>query len=300
MNLIINQNIFGMKNQYFRKRFRDIILLLAMIISVLLFSNQTVYSQLTKPNETGPWEGMYVNTFTGNFYLENPVYIIPGNGFALDISFYYNSGRTKNDWGYGNGWSFSYNMLYSFTGNDIIIDIPDGQKLLYTWTGSYFAAPRGVYDSLYEYATDKFILQSKYGIRHYFDDASHGKLTKIEDLNGNTITLDYASGDPTQITDASGRIIELSWSNGRLDEITDPNTSPARSILLDYDAEGNLTDFGDPLGNYTYYDYGTHGNITGITDPRGNYVEIAYDVKGAVSGFTMPTDEDYKTLFMIP
>lgn len=286
-----------MKDKYYNQKSGNIILMILMILSLIIVTYRPAYSQLTKPNEAGPWNGMYVNTFTGNFYYENNIFITPGIGLALDISFFYNSGRTEHDWGYGNGWSFSYNMLYRSSGDDIIIDKPDGQKFLYTWNGSYYSSPKGVYDTLYEYASDKFILQTKYGMKYYFDDASHAKLTKIEDRNGNTNTIDYTSGYPSKIHDASGRDIFLSWVDNRLEEISDPNTNPIRTISLDYDAEGNMTDLGDPMGNYTYYDYGPRGNIIGITDPRNNYVEITYNEKGAVDGFTMPSDESFKTLY---
>ena len=97
---------------------------------------QNCYSlEITKPNVSGLY-GAEINTHSGNLYYERTDLYIPGQGLSIDLTFAYNSGRTQNNWGFGYGWSFSYNMQYSIDGSSIVIEHGDGEKDEFTWNGS--------------------------------------------------------------------------------------------------------------------------------------------------------------------
>jgi YD repeat-containing protein len=177
-------------------------------------------------------------------------------------------------------------MYYYFDASDVIIKKGDGSKDKFTWNGSSYDPPTGVFDVLAEYQSNKFRLTTKHGMKYFFDESSHKKLTKVEDPNGNSITISYSNGLPTSITDPSSRSVTLSWTDNHLTQITDANVTPSRSISYQYDENGNQVQVTDPLGNTVDYGYGAWCNITGITDGRSNTVSITYDVNKAVSGIS--------------
>ena len=237
------------------KHFIPLRVVIAFVILATLIitgNNKAFALKETKPNETGPWPGLYVNTYTGNFFYQRSDLYIPGRGLSIDITFSYNSGRTIRDWGFGHGWTFTYNLLYEIHGDTIFIERGDGQKDAFIWNGTSYDPPTGIYDMLTEYSPGKYLLTTKYGSKYYFDEATHKKITKIEDRNGNTITFAYTGEHLDIITDASGRQLILSWSNDHLSQITDPNTTPSRTISYEYEEKDgyiHLTKVIDPLDN---------------------------------------------------
>jgi RHS repeat-associated protein len=245
-----------------------------------------------RPNVVCPGD-VQVNTYNGNMLLQRQDVSLPARGLDLDVLFSYNSGSTKNDWGFGRGWTTSFNMMYERKPGSVIIRREDGQKDKYTGTGPY-APPVGVFDNLSEYVPGKFLLQSKYGVRYYFDDSTHKHLTKIEDPNGNALhfTGFLAWNQPQFITDPSGRSLRLAWTGGRLTQIVDSISSPPRTTSYQYDGRGNMVRAIDQAGNMTQYQYDARSRLVKITDPRSNSVAIAFNDSGAVTSVTTPATPD--------
>jgi len=188
-----------------------------LILFISLFSAAGMLSAdasgETRPNERGPVPGIYVNTYTGNLFYERHDLFIPGRGISLDISFYYNSGRRGINLGMGNGWTSSFSMSYSFKGDNIIIDNPDGRMDEYIKAEDFYETPRGIHARLEEYEPGKFRVTGHHGDMYYFDDPSHRRITKMADRNANLILYQYSGGMLSQITDASGRTINFLWNN---------------------------------------------------------------------------------------
>ncbi len=255
------------------------------IIAFLLAAGfLTPYAQAqsaARPNIEGPG-GINVNTYSGNVFYERVDLEIPGRGptLDLDLAFSYNSHRTALNFGYGNGWTFSYNLLYELQGPDVLIRRSDGASDLYSWNGSSYTPPAGVYDKLEEYQPGKFRLVTPGGTTYFFDDAGHKRLTSQVDRNSNTISLAYNGGLPQSISDACGRMLNFVFTGGQLTQITDNNTNPARTIAYQYDASGNKTLVTDPLGNQTSYTYDASRNLTQIQDPRASLFTVTYDAAG--------------------
>ena len=260
-----------------------VLLTIGIILQLSLF-NFVFALTVTKPNVTGPF-GTEVNSYTGELFYQRTDLYIPGRGLDLTIQFSYNSGRTIRDWGYGRGWSFSYGMQYYFENTSIIIERPDGQKDEFVWNGSFYEPPVGVYDEVTEYETDKYLLTTKYGIKYYFEESSHKKITKIEDRNCNTMVFTYNEGLLATITDPSERQVNLNWENDHLIQITDFD-SPNRVINYEYDDNNNMTIVTDPAGNSIIYEYGELHNMTSITDARSNTATITYHENLAVAGLS--------------
>ena len=106
-------------------------------------------------------------------------------------------------------------------------------------------------------------------------------LTRIEDRNGNVITLQYKQLDSTAwvidtVTDTLGRKITFAYDdNDRLTSVTD---FAGREVLYTYDDRGDLVSVRSPAGKTTTYHYlGEDGcveedlkhNIKSIADGKG-------------------------------
>ncbi len=221
---------------------------------------------------------MCVNTLNGNMFYERPDLFIPGQGLSLDFTFAYNSHRTARNFGYGNGWTFTYNMLYELVGGgpDIAVRRSDGRRDVYTWNGTDYDPPVGIFDILDEYAPGQFSLTRKSGIVYFFDDNTHRRLTSIVEPNGNTIAIGYSGGLPTTVTDATGRSVNLTFTGGLLTQIDDPNFTPARSISYTYDANDNMIEVTNALGNSINYVYDVNRNMIRIEDANNNIFTAAY------------------------
>ncbi|MFN0157205.1 MAG: RHS repeat-associated core domain-containing protein [Bacteroidota bacterium] len=259
-----------------------------------LVSNFEVHrvSNITKPNIPGPG-GMQVNSFTGNLLHQRQDVGVPDRGMDIDITFSYNSGLSKNDWGMGRGWTSSFNMMYEVVPGYIIIRGEDGRKDSFAVSGSVYTPPTGVFSELSEYAPGKYLLRSKFGHRVLFDDGAHKKVTSMEDPNGNTITFSqFVSNQPSLVTSPSGRPFRFVWSAGRLVSILDSLASPPRIMEYQYDARGNMIRFRDQAGNEEHYLYDARSRLVQYTDSRSNVVTVAYTSSGAVSEVSSPPTPD--------
>ena len=66
---------------------------------------------LNNPNKRGPL-GTQVNTLSGNLFIARTDIYVPARMFDLDITFNYNSFLFTEEYGYGKGWTFEYNIKY--------------------------------------------------------------------------------------------------------------------------------------------------------------------------------------------
>ena len=249
----------------------------------LLFALTTeAQKNITKPNVISH-NGVSVNTYTGAMIYQRQDIYIPGKGLDLDLMFSYSNVSLDNDWGFGPGWTMSYNMSYYMDTMDLVIVHMDGSRNRYIPNGSGgYSCPSGNYDSLELYAPNQFRLTNKEGMKYFFDNSSHQKLTKIEDRYGNSIALSYTDTLLTQITDASGRNVNLAWTDGYLTTITDPNTVPARTVTFEYDSEGNPIKVTNPLGDFMAYAYDDNHYILSVINENGYPLYIEYNSLAAV------------------
>jgi RHS repeat-associated protein len=100
------------------------------------------------------------------------------------------------------------------------------------------------------------------------------KLTKIEDLNGNTVTF-----TENGIIHSSGKsVIFERDGEGRITTITDPN---GNTLAYGYDGNGDLVTFAGQETHTTRYIYDDRHNLIDIIDPRGvRAIRTEYDENG--------------------
>jgi RHS repeat-associated protein len=249
-----------------------------LLIPFLLIACIAVNGQnLNTPNKMGPM-GTQVNTSTGNLFISRTDIFIPGRGLDLNLSFSYNSYEFGSNSGFGNGWSFSYQIKYRNDSSNVKTIIwGDAREDGYTFNGSAYLPPVGFFDSLVEYQPNKYLLKEVDGTKLYFDNAIHKKITKLEDPNGNTVNFTYTDSILTSITNSAGQSISLTYnSKGVLSNIADAISTPVRNYIYNYDAYGNLTKMTDPMNGSMQYTYLVNGPMKTMTDKNSNTIDIIY------------------------
>lgn len=255
------------------------------IFAIILFSGLHIQGQnITRPNIQAP-SGIEINSFTGNLFYQRTDLYLPAPGLPIDITFSYNSYRDTIDWGYGLGWTFSYNYRYypdTVGSPNFIVERPDGRRDLFTYDGSDYQAPTGIFDTWTKVEPGKYQLSTKYGMNYFFEDSSHRQITKITEPNGNTISFTYDAGKLMRIDHSSGRQVLLNWRNDHLLQIIDPNTSPKREWLYIYEETNLMRIALNPLFRAEEYVYNGNNLITNITDRNQDPTYIVFDASNRV------------------
>jgi RHS repeat-associated protein len=250
--------------------------LVILVILFLMMAEQGYAQNTNVPNKVGPM-GIQVNTRSGNTFMHRTDVYILARQMDFDISFSYNSYAFDRNYGYGNGWIFEYAMNYKTdsTGN-VIIKEGGGREDFYTKSGSTFIPPVGHFDTLSQYQTNKYLLRTLGGIKFYFDNSTHKRLTKITEPNGNLLNFGYTDSLVTSVTNSAGQTITLNYTNRKLSSITDANTVPVQTYTYTYDGYGNLTKVTDPMGGTYKYSYLVNGPMATMTDKNNNVADIIY------------------------
>ncbi len=253
-----------------------ILLLLIALFPVISASSQN----LNNPNKRGPL-GTQVNTLSGNLFLSRTDIYIPARGFDLNISFSYNSFLFTEDYGYGKGWTFRYNIQYSHdtsTQGARLILWGDGREDKYdSLPGGGYKTPKGFFSTLAEYQPGKYVLTELNGVKFFFDNATHKRITRMEEPNGNYISFSYTGELLTTMSNAASQTITFNYNpDGRLISVTDAVSTPARTFTYSYDAAGNLKEVKDPLNGKYQYTYLVNGPMKSLADRNNNKVDIIY------------------------
>ena len=257
-------------------RLYRLILMIAFSGSAFFASSQN----LNNPNKKGPL-GIQVNTLSGNVYIPRTDMYIPARGFGLDISFHYNSFLYTEDYGYGNGWTFQYNIKYSLdtsAAGAILILWGDGREDKYdSLPGGSYKSPKGFFNTLTMYQPGKYVVTEPNGMKCFFDNAVHKRITRMEEANGNFINFNYTDSTLTSIANGAGQVISFTYTpEKRLSSVTDANGSPTRVFTYTYELGGNLKEVTNPLGGKYKYTYLVNGPMKTMSDRNNNKVNIIY------------------------
>ena len=253
--------------------------------AVLQNGTYTVYAKDTSGNEavgtvvingifTKPTQGAFIQTFTD----------LSVDSIGLPIAFErtYSSMDNTNSI-FGNGWSLNYAKTTHLSNDDEnvqLVYLPDG-------TINYFYVSDGAYTGIRTQNKltadgNKLILTTKDRIKYTYEN---NYLTRIEDANGNSVTIELNSSNlPVKITDSVGREYILSYNNNRITSITDPIE---RVFTYSYDENGNLIEQKSANGEIVNKFIYTNGLLTEITDSSDNTVcEVVYNTQNQVLNIT--------------
>lgn len=207
-----------------------------------------------------------INLASGAFtWQQSDITLLSQKTAANTFTRYYNSQMNENSV-LGHNWSHSYNIYLTINGNDWTVHHGDGHLGYFEYDGSK-ALPKyiGVTDSMYQDMSNYILLQDD-GMKYTFDNT--GELQTIEDINGNTTTFTYTSGNLTKVTFPTGRYFDFTYTSNRITTVTD---NASRSITFTYDGNGDLTQATTLLGGNYQYTYSNH-QLTQVQDANNNIV----------------------------
>jgi RHS repeat-associated protein len=211
----------------------------------------------------------------------------------------------------GYNWMSNFDPYLTLTGNLAVVAIEGGGSTSFQLNGSTYQTvfPARMAFQLVKNATGYRYLDPAQVLIYTFDATGH--LTRIEDRNGNALTLTPGGpfNSPSEVSDGLGRTLTFTYSTaGNLIRVQDQT---GRSVSYAQDANANLTAATDANGNTTAYVYAGNelakttlplGNVpytqafdpnTGSavkqTDSMGNTTTLAY-VAGGTPGKTVMTD----------
>jgi len=180
-------------------------------------------------------------------------------------------------------------------GHRVDVRRPSGRIDAFTWNGTAYVAPSGVFDTLTTNGSGNYVLTTKQGFSKTFD--ANGMPAADDTPNGNTDTWTYNSSYQwTGLTDDRGKTYSISSNgSGYITSITDP---ASRTWTLGYSLADNLTTITTPAtadqtsGITTTLGYDGQNRLTSVTDGRGNTVwAIAYvSTSNQVASITIDGD----------
>ncbi|MBK8495848.1 MAG: hypothetical protein IPL50_13160 [Chitinophagaceae bacterium] len=154
-------------------------LLMLFIIASAVTANA---QNLNNPNKQGPL-GTQVNTLSGNLFIPRTDIYVPARAFDLDISFFYNSFLFTDEYGYGKGWTFKYNIKYrhdTVPGARLIL-WGDGREDKYdSIPGGGYLAPKGFYSKLVQHQPGQYVVTELDSVQYFFNNPVHKQITRME------------------------------------------------------------------------------------------------------------------------
>jgi RHS repeat-associated protein len=244
--------------------------------------------------------GETIRVFNGNVIeARSDLSFSSPNRLGLTLEGFYNS-RSANSGSIGYGWTHTYEATLdpSFS-----IDSIEFLKIIdATGKAHYFLEETsGTYEGRFGEKTYVELESGEY-IWHLLDGSEYGfsstgKLSWIDDAQGNSLALDYDANSRLEtVTDnSSGRVLTFYYNaSDLLDHVTGPTTTAVTDgvwVSYGYDANDNLTSviYADDSGfDYSYTDTNDIHNLTEKVDKADHLINTwEYDTSDrAISNFS--------------
>lgn len=165
-----------------------------------------------------------------------------------------------------------HTTAYTYNRSDRLSQIIDalGYTQSYTWRNGSIESYTDAEDNTYRYSMDEF-----------------GRLQRIEDETGEM----PAVKDTVFSYSPDGYLTEILI---RPERVT--NADDAVYYRYEYDRQGHLIGYIDPLGRAWHFEYDTAGQRIAMTDPAGNITRYAYNDSGRISQVTQYADTEQQTI----
>lgn len=221
----------------------------------------------------------YVNDYNGNLVFLHQTAATSGSRMPLTLTHVYNTNDKDTNLGYGYGWRLNYQQTIKFK------DLESGDRYEYVdedGTRHYFAQDKDgnwkdesgidLELTIHNGSSEKYVINDKQDNKLIFDTS--GKLVKISDRNGNTLSITYDSNEKiTKITDGVGRAASCTYNlYGLLEKVTDPYGEKRFA----YDANSRLTKVIYEDNKYATYSYNDHGVLEKAQDIDGYSIKYGY------------------------
>ena len=233
-------------------------------------------------------KGDPVSLATGE--LHDPSVLRPdlflGGPLALTFGRYYAAFLTAGGFTgtLGNNWTHNFDVSAAVDGDTATVNLFGGGSIVFERDG------------------DNWTLSSTEKLDHQLQDAERGglrfldlsttriytfdamgRLTQIEDRNGNSLTVTQGANSPDMVTDGLGRSLAFTYTRGKLTRVEDQT---GRGVQFGYTGD-DLTTLTDAKGATTTYTYTAQGDLEGLmtssTLPDGSQLNTqTFDGDGRV------------------
>ncbi|PEM49507.1 DNRLRE domain-containing protein [Bacillus wiedmannii] len=192
-----------------------------------------------------------VNATNGNFVVNESDFVLSGRGPDLRIDRVYNSNSTEKGV-LGTGWtsSFDENIQEQSNGDLHLIHEDRAVDRFEKEGDNKYKAPPGVFLEIKKTNDGYTITDKDQTVSEY---NKQGRLTKVKDEHGNTLTYRYENNRLLEIINASNR-----------------------KLALEYNTEGFLSKITGPENRTVTYEY-KDGQLIGVTTPRGKKYRYGYE-----------------------
>ena len=232
--------------------------------------------------------GAPINVITGNTWIQQQDYVLPGLGGGIELTRTWNStwsnNRPPKQVGmFGDGWTSTYEENLSHSGAGLTYWSGAGTAWTFFFnssTGTYtLSSPSDARGTLvFDSTLNQYTVTLKDGTKRVFD--SNGRLLKVLDRNANTTSLAYDSpGRLSTVTDAAGRTLTFAYADlANVNQVTTLSDAVGTIATYTYAPNGVLSSviYTDSSGfNFTS---DASNLITNVTDPGGKTIEShSYD-----------------------
>ena len=219
--------------------------------------------------------GNYTKTFT-DLSVESP-------GVQSDFVRTYNS-TSDEEGSFGIGWDFNIDvskMVIPAEGYYQVV-LPDGSNTTFKDKES------GGYECLNAHSTmvkngSEYIVTNSAQSKYYFN--ADGEMYKVEDAEGNKLTISSMSNNQRIVTDSTGRTYKITYNgnseHSRVTKIED--TAAGRTVTYEYNSDFQLISATNVAGGKETYSYDSNGHMNKITNCYGESTDqITYYDDGKV------------------
>jgi RHS repeat-associated protein len=212
----------------------------------------------------------------------------------------------------GFSWMTNFDLYLAVSGNVALVAQEGGGSTSFQLTNGAYqtVSPARLAYQLIKTATTYRFLNPANRLIYTFD--SQGRLNRIEDRNGNALTITQGPQGPAQVSDGLGRSLTFNYAiAGTRSILTSVPDQSGRLVSFSHDSNYNLSGAKDANGHSTAYQYNsffltkvirplsgvpetqTYDSVYGIaidqTDSHGNNTSLSY-MSGGTPGKTLMTD----------
>lgn len=228
-----------------------------------------------------------IDFVSGSVMIENIDFSLPSISGQLKISRNYNNFQSETGL-FGCGWTMNHDMKVVILSDSALVHTDKGGYTQFEKISEGEYQQPNLRCKLSVIANGGYRLRKPNGTLYWF--SADGKLSSIEDKNGNKLNLTYSDGILTTLTDDSGAQIEIEYNSDRyISKISHGNYA----VNYEY-TDGYLTKITGINGEVTQYEYDESGNITKKIYPNGKYLELTYNEEGKVATLS---NGEYTTTF---
>lgn len=213
------------------------------------------------------WEiGDGVHIATGNYTKSFTDLSVESPGVKSDFVRTYNS-MSDEEGSFGIGWDFNIDVskiVIPAEGYYQVV-LPDGSNT------TFKDADNGGYECLNAHSTmtksgSEYIVTNAAQSKYYFN--ADGEMYKVEDAEGNKLTISSMSNNQRTVTDSTGRTYNIYYNgnneHSRVTKIED--TVANRTVTYEYNSDFQLISATNVAGGKETYSYDSNGHMNKITN----------------------------------